>query len=499
MADRTVNDPSPEWEAMEQDRRLPRIFITSGQRGVRAAGETYLPKYAGETGSAKEPASEYGKRLARTFLVNFYRDAVQNLVGRIFASPLVLSEDMPEEIERIWGNIDACGTSGDLMAQRVCLDALGQGVSHVMVDYPGAGEFENLAAEERAGRRPRWVHYKAHEVIEALGEVHGGRPYLKRSRIREAMTEADGYDYHATESVREYVMGDMSADLSPESPYFARFRIHVPTDDGEWRPGPWSSLEPSRRGDSDQRSKFVEAPLVPFYGDKTGYFAGRPSLIAMSDLNLQHYQLKANIDNMEFTATVPTLLREGGDAKVPLQVGAGRVIDIPEGAKLSWLEITGNGVAHAKDSLRHLEEHIRLAGREPMVKKATGSELATVRLLDEAQHLTLAQAWAVSWVSSINECLEWTAAWMGLPRSGSVRIDESVLEALGRPEGFESVKELSALGVIGPRKTIEEAMRYGVLDRDTDIDAVLDEMEATEPPALQDPAPQVLEVSGIEV
>ena len=118
------------------------------------------------------------------------------------------------------------------------------------------------------------------------------------------------------------------------------------------------------------------------------------------------------------------------------EVGAHRLLHVPEGADLSWLEIQGNGVQHAKDSLRHLEEHIRLAGREPMVKKATGSELATVRLLDEAQHLTLAQAWAVSWVGSVNRCLELSAAWLGLEKSGSVRIDESVLEALATAGGI---------------------------------------------------------------
>jgi hypothetical protein len=89
---------------------------------------------------------------------------------------------------------------------------------------------------------------------------------------------------------------------------------------------------------------------------------------------------------------------------------------------------------------------------------------------------------------------------MGLKRSGTVRIDESVLEALARPEGFESVKELAALGAIGPRVLLEEAKRYGVLDRDLDIDEALDEIESSEPAALEEPAaPQVLNVAGLEL
>ena len=501
MTDKTVNDPSPQYEEMELDRQLPRILMGSGQRKIRDAGETYLPRYEGEEGSATAITSEYGSRLNRTFLVNFYKDAVQNLVGRIFAQPLVFSEDTPDAILAIWENIDDCGTNGNIFVQRVAIDALGQGVSEVLVDMPRPdGEFENAEAEAAAGLRPRWVHYKAHETIEAFGRIIGGRPYLERARIRESAVVADGYEYGAEARVREYVMGNIAADIAPDSAYFARYRIHTYNPETEeWSAGSWMRIEPSRSGTPEQRGWFVEPPLVPFYGERTGFHTGRPPLLAMSDLNHQHYQLKSNIDNMEYTATVPTLLQEGGEDGASVQVGAHRLIHVPEGATLSWLEIVGNGVQHAKDSLRHLEEHIRLAGREPMVKKATGSELATVRLLDEAQHLTLAQAWAVVWVDAVNRCLELTGAWMGIDNPGSVRIDESVLEALARPEGFEHVKELAALGILGPKTVIEEAKRYGVLDRDLDVDEALDEMEAEEPPALQEPAPQVLDISGMGI
>ena len=54
--------------------------------------------------------------------------------------------------------------------------------------------------------------------------------------------------------------------------------------------------------------------------------------------------------------------------------------------------------------------------------------------------------------------------------------------------------------IIGPRVILEEAKRYGVLDRDLDVDEALDEIEAAEPAALEEPAPQtVLDVTGIGI
>ena len=284
--------------------------------------------------------------------------------------------------------------------------------------------------------------------------------------------------------MREFVAGRLGPDF--EVVNFAQYRIHEETDDHDWIAGPWRGISPPSSASREQQKMFIEPPLVAFYGERQGFFVGRPPLLSLSDLNLQHGQKKSDIDNIERIANVPTLILEGGPGTREndsrnVEVSAYSLTTLLEGESLHWLEIEGKGVREAKDSLRHLEEHIRLAGREPMVKKATGSELATVRLLDEAQHLTSAQAWAMSCVGSINRCLEWTAGWMGLQSSGSVRIDESVLESLSRPEGFDSVKELFALGALSVEDVLVEAKRYGVLDKDLDVAAAVERVDGSTP------------------
>ena len=88
------------------------------------------------------------------------------------------------------------------------------------------------------------------------------------------------YQYEIMQRVREYVMGDLGADLSPGSPYFARYRIHTYSEASDsWAAGAWSSMEPSRAGSAEQRALFVEPPLVPFYGEMTGFHEGRPPLL----------------------------------------------------------------------------------------------------------------------------------------------------------------------------------------------------------------------------
>ena len=312
MEEKIVNDPSPAYEVMEAEREVARILLYQGQGGLRAKGTEYLPKYEGEKGAAADTGSQYGSRLSRSFLVNFYKDACQNLVGRIFAQPLIFSEDTPPEIVDLWQNIDDCGTNGDIFIQRVALDALGQGISYVLVDYPGDAGIENLAAEVKAGRRPRWIHYQAQNVIEALVRVADGKPMLERARIREATEDLadEPYDYETIARVREYVAGRLGPDSEVSN--YAQFRIHTETEDHDWVAGPWRGISPPRTASPEQSRMFVEPPIVAFYGERTGFYRGRPPLQALAELNLQHYQKKSDIDNIERIANVPTLILEGG-------------------------------------------------------------------------------------------------------------------------------------------------------------------------------------------
>ena len=485
MAQNTVNDPSPAYEGMELDRKLARTLLYDGQRGIRAKGETYLPKYEGEDGSASDKTSEYGGRLSRSYLVNFYADTVQSFVGRVFQRPLVQSEDMPESIRLMWENIDNAGTHGDNFVQRCAIDSLGQGLSHILVDFQRPdGEFPTEEAERLAGVRPYWVNIRADKMIEAAAQTVNGRPYLQRARARLASTEIDGYDYSGVNQVKEFLMGA----YTDEELFYAVWKLwQEDPETGEWYQvaGPYS-MEPSRKATYEQRLLFIEPPIVAMYGGRReGFFRAKPLLQSQADLNLQHYQKKSDLDNIERIANVPVLVLEGGagasDDMARMEVGAYRLVGTPEGQTLKYLEIQGAGITHAKDSLRHLEEHIRLVGKEPMVRKATGTELATTRLLDEASTLTQAQAVAMSWVGSVNRCLDLTAAWMGIPTAGSVSISEDVMEALSRPEGFEDVLRLLELGAIAPESAQEEARRYGVLDRDFDIEQDAERRQAAPP------------------
>jgi len=87
-------DPSTSsqlYDAMATRWALPKALM-GGTLAMRAAGTRYLPRHPAENSGI------YTERASRSVLRNHFRRTVTKLVGRIFAEPLIISEDMPGEL-----------------------------------------------------------------------------------------------------------------------------------------------------------------------------------------------------------------------------------------------------------------------------------------------------------------------------------------------------------------------------------------------------------------
>lgn len=142
-----MNDPSKSshlYDGMAARWALPHALM-GGTLTLRAAGTRYLPRHPAENSAI------YAERASRSVLRNYFRRTVQKLVGRVFAEPLILSEDIPEELVNILKNIDLLGRGLNAFARDWFEDALVSGLSHVLVDFPSGIDGASLA-EEKAER-----------------------------------------------------------------------------------------------------------------------------------------------------------------------------------------------------------------------------------------------------------------------------------------------------------------------------------------------------------
>jgi len=264
------------------------------------------------------------------------------------------------------------------------------------------------------------------------------------------------------------------------------WRVYEQDDNKEWQVVESGVHAPPLGAPPDVARKFREVFLTPFYMSFERFHFARPSFGRGADLCLQHWQKKGDVDFIEHLANTPSLVLKADTDLEIKSLGSRKVVRIPVDGELEWLVIDPKGVGATKESIAHLEEHIREVFNQPRkLKGAAGRELVGVRLMDETESMTRAQMWAVGIAQSITQCLDHLAWWLGLPSGGVVTFPEDALEKLSDPQGFDDVIAMGKSRLLSKAAVQREAVRYGKLDEDHDIEVDLEAL-AAEAPALPD-------------
>ena len=93
-------------------------------------GESYLPQWPNEEIEA------YKKRLGVGNSAACYEETISQNIGRVFAEPVKLSDETPDQIVEICKNVDMAGNRLEVWAQEFFRMASQYGLSHALVDYP---------------------------------------------------------------------------------------------------------------------------------------------------------------------------------------------------------------------------------------------------------------------------------------------------------------------------------------------------------------------------
>ena len=70
-------------------------ILTKGTKGMRKAGQLYLPK------NEAEEQRDYDARLKRSVLFNGFKKTLDDYCGRVFKQPVMFSEKIPEQIKEM--------------------------------------------------------------------------------------------------------------------------------------------------------------------------------------------------------------------------------------------------------------------------------------------------------------------------------------------------------------------------------------------------------------
>lgn len=459
-----VAKPTKEYLAME-----PFWFLTKSLRGgtpeMRAAGQRFLPQETDESPAA------YENRIKRSVLTNMYRKTADKLVAKPLKKAIVVNEDVPEEIRPLLEDMDALGTRLDIWSKEILRQAVDDGLTHILVEFPNTadaddGEFVQsdgsraLSVRQMKERniRPFARHVHAADVIGWKCKIVNGEKVLTQVRIAEhAQVDIDEFEQEDRQRVRVY-----------ERDQWRLFELQSATGDKQ----EWILID-----HGVNTLGFI--PLVTLYTNQIGYMMGRPWLEDIAHLQIAHWQSDSDQRNLLHIARVPILFAKGfgnDDVTWEVSIGSSTFLKAPSSADLKYVEHTGKGIEAGRNDLKDIEERIQVLGLETMVKKPSGTTTATEKSIDTADaDSSLAQV-SQELENAIEEVLDIFSEWMELGEDGggSVSVFKDFSIEMTDAKDIEMLLKARQTGEISQVTFLKELKRRNLLSDDfnpqTEID-----------------------------
>lgn len=452
-----ANDENPVAETIgpydEMANRWDLILDLLGKTpAMRAAGEKWLPKEAGEI------YGEYRTRLERTILYNGFGDTVEKLSARPFSHPISV-HNIPADLEYLIDDADTTLKSFETLAQELLKDLATFGIAHIFVDHSRIAPIENgekitIADEKQLGARAIITRISPANLI-------GWRTTYSTSSRQKKLTQI---------RVREFEYED-KGDYGVELVEY----IRVWNSNGNW--------ELHRKDDKGKYTLIDKGiftfsdgiPLITIYANRTGFMTAEPPLEDLAWLNLAHWQSSSDQRNILRLSRFAILFGKGfpdeyitGEKALTVGPTTAVMVNNPD-AVLDYVEHSGKAIEAGSKDLDDLEVKMELLGQQPLMR-TSGKSTATAKRIDENRNISSLQAWIRSLQDGLVNALEFAGKWRSIqtPEDMAVDIFNDFEVVVSGQTDKDHLLKMRQAGELSRITYLKEVKRRGLLADDID-------------------------------
>ena len=363
----------------------------AGEREIKEAGETYLPRTEGQMADPQFGARRYEAYKSRANYFNYFFSTAATMLGILHREPPEAIE-LPERIRPLRRRASSDGLPLTDTLRRLNLLQLIYGRCGVLLDVPP----ETLSPDAV----PAMTLYPAHRILD--WECGNGPSSPLRSLL------LDESCWERKEGLWSFSRRVRLCALSPDSEYFS---VVLTPEEYAALPGLPQTLSddhfPEIRGRRLRKIPFVFANVTDSCPD-----VQKPPLLALANLCLAIYRGEADYRHALFMQGQSTLFLKGFQLDGPPMMGAGNYIhtESPD-ASGGFLEISGAGLQEMRTAQNDLHEMAKSLGLslDNWSNTESGEALKT-RL---AVKTALMRAIAETGERSLHHLLRMAAEWCG--------------------------------------------------------------------------------------
>ena len=454
VAPTTVVSPNAAYQRMAQFWDLI-ADLKEGTYKIRSEHRKYLPQLE------REVDDSYDRRLARSIVVPYLQRIEKMLSGMLVRKPVRL-DDVSDLVREQLFDVDLEGNDLNIWLYQTARQAISFGHIGVLVDAPKEGE--------RA--RPYWVTYKPSDILGWRTEIIDGARELTQVRLLEKVVEPDGpYGEKNITQVRVLERG--------------RYEIHRKDE----KKGEYKLFE---EGEMSLKDKI---PFAVAYSNRVGFYESRSPLYDIAELNLKHYQIQSDLDNILHISSVPLLAIFGYPNADEITTGPSEALSLPPESRMEYISPSGDSYDSQFKRLDDIKEQINTLSLAAVLGQKLVGETAEAKRIDRSQNDSTMMVVAQQMQDLIDNCLKFHSEYLNEPNAGSAFVNRDFVSSRLEPQEITSLLTLFTAGTITQETLLNQLSAGEVLGDDFDVE---EEIEGTqqggltevEPPEEPDPEPE---------
>jgi hypothetical protein len=462
VAPTTVASPNAAYQRMAQFWDLI-ADLKEGTYKIRSEHRKYLPQESRETDDS------YDVRLSRSTVVPYLQRIEKMLSGMLVRKPVRL-DDVSDLVREQLFDVDLEGNDLNVWLYNTARLAISFGHVGVLVDAPKDGD----------KTRPYWVTYTPKDILGFRSEIIDGVRQLTQLRLLEQVVEPDGkYGDKIIKQIRVLEMG--------------RYEIHRKDE----KKGEYKLFE---EGEMSLKDKI---PFAIAYSNRVGYYESRSPLYDIAELNLKHYQIQSDLDNILHISSVPLLAVFGYPNADEITTGPNEALSLPPESRMEYISPSGDSYDSQFTRLKDIAEQINTLSLAAVLGQKLVGETAEAKRIDRSQNDSTMMVIAQQMQDLIDNCLKFHSEYLNEPNAGSSFVNRDFVSARLEPQEITSLLTLFTAGTISQETLLNQLSSGEVLGDDFDVE---EEIESTqqggltevEPPEEPDEEPEEEEEEGEE-
>ena len=432
----TVASPNAAYQRMAQFWDLI-ADLKEGTYKIRSKHRKYLPQLE------REVDDSYDRRLARSTVVPYLQRIEKMLSGMLVRKPIRL-DDVSDLVREQLFDVDLEGNDLNIWLYQTARTVISFGHVGVLVDAPKEGE----------KARPYWVTYKPEDILGWRTEVIEGARELTQVRLLERVIESDGkYGEKTITQIRVLERG--------------RYEIHRKDD----KKGEYKLFE---EGEMSLKDKI---PFTVAYSNRVGYFESRSPLYDIAELNLKHYQIQSDLDNILHISSVPLLAVFGYPNADEITTGPSEALSLPPESRMEYISPSGDSYDSQFKRLDDIKEQINTLSLAAVLGQKLVGESAEAKRIDRSQNDSTMMVVAQQMQDLIDNCLKFHSEYLNEPNAGSSFVNRDFVTARLEPQEIQAYLQLFTAGTISQETLLNQLSAGEILGDDFDVE---DEIETTQ-------------------